>query len=91
MKALLLTILLLISANAVSFSWVESKLNGTSTIPSTNNEVAASGWDFRSYTYLDTAGRICTVVFTDNKGGAVDCDFPPENFNYQTFINKTKQ
>lgn len=73
---------LLTSANAVSFSWLSSKLSGDGTIKSISSEVQTHGWDFRSYTYIDPAGRICTIVFTDEKGGSLDCDFPPEGFDY---------
>ena len=78
------------SASAVSFSWLSSKVSGGGTISSTSNEVEAHGWDFRSYTYLDTAGRICTVIFTDNKGGSLDCEFPPKDFDYEEFLKRTK-
>ena len=78
------------SASAVSFSWLSSKVSGGGTISSTSNEVEAHGWDFRSYTYLDTAGRICTVIFTDNKGGSLDCEFPPADFDMDKFIKGMK-
>jgi hypothetical protein len=54
------------------------------------NEVDAAGWDFRTYTWIDAAGRVCTVVFTENKGGNPDCDFPPKDFDYDEFYKKTK-
>lgn len=70
---------LAVSANAIGFAWLESKLSGKSTtIKSTWQEVDAAGWDFRSYTYMDPAGRVCTIVFTNEKGGSLDCDFPPK-------------
>lgn len=79
-----------ISANAVSFSWLEGKFKNGGTIDSVMNEVDAAGWDFRTYTWIDAAGRICTVVFTENKGGNPDCDFPPKDFDYDEFYKKTK-
>lgn len=79
------------SASAVSFSWLSSKVSGGGTISSTSNEVEAHGWDFRSYTYLDTAGRICTVIFTDNKGGSLDCDFPNATFDYEEFQKRANK
>lgn len=82
---------LVTSASAVSFSWISSKLGGDGTLPSFKNEVSAHGWDFRSYTYADPAGRICTVVFTDQKGGTIDCDFPPADFDMEAFIKKMKK
>jgi len=78
-------------AQAVSFSWLSSKVSGGGTISSTSNEVEAHGWDFRSYTYLDTAGRICTVIFTDNKGGSLDCDFPNATFDYEEFQKRANK
>lgn len=78
------------SAQAVSFSCISSKLSGDGTLPSFKNEVEAHGWDFRSYTYVDPAGRICTVVFTDEKGASLDCEFPPANFDYDEFMKRAK-
>lgn len=82
---------LVTSASAVSFSWVSSKLFGDGTLPSYKNEVSAHGWDFRSYTYVDPAGRICTVVFTDQKGGTLDCEFPPKDFDLEAFVKNMKK
>ena len=79
------------STQAVSLSWLSSKVSGGGTISSTSNEVEAHGWDFRSYTYLDTAGRICTVIFTDQKGGTLDCDFAPANFDYEEFQKRANK
>lgn len=94
MKKILISLVALVTlstyASAVSFSWLSSKVSGGGTISSTSNEVEAHGWDFRSYTYLDTAGRVCTVVFTDQKGGTLDCDFAPANFDYEEFLKRTK-
>lgn len=81
---------LTVSAQAVSFSWMSSKLSGDGTLPSFKNEVSAHGYDFRSYTYVDPAGRICTAVFTDEKGGSLDCEFPPKEFDTEAFIKKMK-
>lgn len=94
MKKMLLSLLVLFtivtSANAVSFSWISSKLTGDGTLPSFKNEIDAHGFDFRSYTYVDPAGRICTVIFTDEKGGSLDCEFPPKEFDLESFIKKMK-
>lgn len=95
MKNILISLAALValstSASAVSISWLSSKVSGGGTISSTSNEVEAHGWDFRSYTYLDTAGRICTVIFTDNKGGSLDCEFPPANFDYDEFQKRANK
>lgn len=81
---------LVTSASAVSFSWISSKLSGDGALPSFKNEVSAYGFNFRSYTYVDPAGRICTAIFTDEKGGTLDCEFPPKDFDMETFVKKMK-
>ncbi len=95
MKNILISLIAIItlysSASAVSFSWLSSKISGGGTIPSTSNEVEAHGWDFRSYTYVDTAGRICTVIFTDQKGATLDCDFAPKDFDYDEFLKRANK
>ena len=95
MKRILIGLVALValstSASAVSFSWLSSKVSGGGTISSTSNEVEAHGWDFRSYTYIDTAGRVCTVIFTDQKGGTLDCDFPNANFDYEEFQKRANK
>ena len=94
MKKILIGLVALValstSASAVSFSWLSSKVSGGGTISSTSNEVEAHGWDFRSYTYIDTAGRVCTVIFTDEKGGNGVCEFPPAEFDMEKFIKGMK-
>lgn len=90
-KILMISALALaINAQAVSFSWISSKLTGDGTLPSFKNEIEAHGYDFRSYTYVDPAGRICTVIFTDEKGSSLDCEFPPKDFDIESFIKKMK-
>lgn len=90
-KILMISALVLaINAQAVSFSWISSKLTGDGTLPSFKNEIEAHGYDFRSYTYVDPAGRICTVIFTDEKGSSLDCEFPPKDFDIESFIKKMK-
>lgn len=90
-KILMISALVLaINAQAVSFSWISSKLTGDGTLPSFKNEIEAHGYDFRSYTYVDPAGRICTVIFTDEKSGSLDCEFPPKDFDIESFIKKMK-
>ena len=94
MKKLISSILfisiLAISANAGAFSFISSKLSGGGTTPSIDTEVEAHGFDFRQYTWIDPAGRVCTSIFTGQKGGAVDCDFPPKSFNYSDFMDRAK-
>lgn len=63
------------------FGWsrIETKLTSQGTIKSTINEVQASGWDLRTVSWIDAHGRYCTTLFTNEKGGTIDCDFKPDN------------
>ena len=60
-----------------TFGWsrIETKLTSQGTIKSTINEVQASGWDLRTVSWIDAHGRHCTTLFTNEKGGTIDCDF----------------
>lgn len=60
-----------------TFGWsrIETKLTSQGTIKSTINEVQASGWDLRTVSWIDAHGRYCTTLFTNEKGGSIDCDF----------------
>lgn len=62
-------------ANIIGWSRIETKLTSQGTIKSTINEVQASGWDVRTLSWIDAHGRYCTTLFTNEKGGAIDCDF----------------
>lgn len=64
--------------DAIGWSRVETKLVSQGTIKSTINEVSASGWDLRTVSWIDAHGRYCTTIFTNEKGGDIDCDFKPE-------------
>lgn len=59
----------------VGWSRIETKLTSQGTIKSTINEVQASGWDLRTVSWIDAHGRYCTTLFTNEKGGFIDCDF----------------
>ena len=59
----------------LGWSRIETKLTSQGTIKSTINEVQASGWDLRTVSWIDAHGRYCTTLFTNEKGGALDCDF----------------
>lgn len=59
----------------VGWSRIETKLSSQGTIKSTINEVQASGWDIRTLSWIDSHGRYCTTLFTNEKGGSIDCDF----------------
>ena len=60
-----------------TFGWsrIETKLTSQGTIKSTINEVQASGWNLRTVSWIDAHGRYCTTLFTNEKGGTIDCDF----------------
>ena len=59
----------------MGWSRIETKLTSQGTIKSTINEVQASGWDLRTVSWIDAHGRYCTTLFTNEKGGTIDCDF----------------
>ena len=59
----------------VGWSRIETKLTSQGTIKSTINEVQASGWNLRTVSWIDANGRYCTTLFTNEKGGTIDCDF----------------
>ena len=61
--------------SAIGWSRIETKLTSQGTIKSTINEVQASGWDLRTVSWIDAHGRYCTTLFTNEKGGTIDCDF----------------
>lgn len=61
--------------NIIGWSRIETKLTSQGTIKSTINEVQASGWDLRTVSWIDAHGRYCTTLFTNEKGGTIDCDF----------------
>lgn len=61
--------------STLGWSRIETKLTSQGTIKSTINEVQAAGWDLRTVSWIDAHGRYCTTLFTNEKGGALDCDF----------------
>ena len=74
----ILTVIILISWYSIEYigwSRIETKLTSQGTIKSTINEVQASGWDLRTVSWIDAHGRYCTTLFTNEKGGTIDCDF----------------
>ena len=50
-------------------------INEDALLADTINEVQASGWDLRTVSWIDAHGRYCTTLFTNEKGGFIDCDF----------------
>lgn len=69
------TLIAYVVISTVGWSRIETKLTSQGTIKSTINEVSASGWDLRTLSWIDAHGRYCTSLFTNEKGGSIDCDF----------------
>ena len=90
MKKLLLLAILAISAYAVSWSQMAAALDNQPILKSAKHEVAAYGFNFRQYTWIDPAGRICTTAVTDGKGLGLSCEFPPSTFDYAAFQQRLK-
>ena len=59
----------------VGWSRIETKIISQGTIDSTINEVKSAGWNLRTISWVDAHGRYCTTLFTNEKGGTLDCDF----------------
>lgn len=71
----IISLVLYFIISAIGWSRIETKLTSQGTIKSTINEVQASGWDLRTVSWIDANGRYCTTLFTNEKGGTIDCDF----------------
>ena len=61
--------------SVMGWSRIETKIISQGTIDSTINEVQAAGWNLRTISWVDAHGRYCTTLFTNEKGGTLDCDF----------------
>ena len=90
MKKLIFIILLSASAYAVSWSQMAAALDNQLVLKSAKHEVAAYGFNFRQYTWIVPAGRICTTAVTDGKGLGLSCEFPPATFDYAAFQQRLK-
>lgn len=90
MKKLILVILLSVSAYALSWSQMASAVDNQPVLKSAKHEVSAYGFNFRQYTWIDPAGRICTTAVTDGKGLGLSCEFPPATFDYAAFQQRLK-
>ena len=90
MKKLILVILLSVSAYALSWSQMASAVDNQPVLKSAKHEVSAYGFNFRQYTWIDPAGRICTTAMTDSKGLGLSCEFPPATFDYAAFQQRLK-
>lgn len=90
MKKLILVILLSVSAYALSWSQMASAVDNQPVLKSAKHEVSAYGFNFRQYTWIDPAGRICTTAMTDGKALGLSCEFPPANYDYTAIQQKLK-
>lgn len=90
MKYLLILLLSISPIFAVSWSQVSAALDNSPVLPSAKHEVSAYGFNFRQYTWIDPAGRICTTAITDSKGLGLSCEFPPKDYDYATFQQRLK-
>ena len=61
--------------SVMGWSRIETKIISQGTIDSTINEVKSAGWNLRTISWVDAHGRYCTTLFTNEKGGTLDCDF----------------
>ena len=64
-----------IAISVMGWSRIETKIVSQGTIDSTINEVKSAGWNLRTISWIDAHGRYCTTLFTNEKGGTLDCDF----------------
>ena len=90
MKKILFILLLSVSAYALSWSQISAAIDNSPVLKSAKHEVTAYGFNFRQYTWIDPAGRICTTAITDGKALGLSCEFPPANFDYTSIQNKLK-
>ena len=88
--AVLLTAMAITTEHALSGSQMASAVDNQPVLKSANHEVSAYGFNFRQYTWIDPAGRICTTAITDGKALGLSCEFPPASFDYATFQQRLK-
>ena len=70
-----IAIAIYIAITVMGWSRIETKIISQGTIDSTINEVKSAGWNLRTISWVDAHGRYCTTLFTNEKGGTLDCDF----------------
>ena len=90
MKKILFILLLSVSAYALSWSQISAVIDNSPVLKSAKHEVSAYGFNFRQYTWIDPAGRICTTAITDGKALGLSCEFPPANYDYTPLQQKLK-
>lgn len=88
--AVLLTAIAFTTVHALSWSQMTAAVDNQPVLKSAKHEVSAYGFNFRQYTWIDPAGRICTTAITDGKALGLSCEFPPANFDYTSIQNKLK-
>ena len=76
-KILFLVLFLVTSSFAISWSQISAAIDNSPVLPSAKHEVSAYGYNFRQYTWIDPAGRVCTTAMYDGKGLGLACEFPP--------------
>lgn len=83
MKFLLILLLTISASFAISWSQISAAMDNSPILKSAKHEVSAYGFNFRQYTWIDPAGRICTTALTDRKALGLSCEFPPANYDYE--------
>ena len=91
MRYLLILLLSISPIFAVSWSQVSAALDNSPVLPSAKHEVSAYGFNFRQYTWIDPAGRICTTAFTYGKALGLSCEFPPTGYDYAELQKRLKK
>ena len=91
MRYLLILLLSISPIFAVSWSQVSAALDNSPVLPSAKHEVSAYGFNFRQYTWIDPAGRICTTALTDGKALGLSCEFPPAGYDYAELQKRLKK
>ena len=90
-KLLLLLVLIASSAYAISWSQIAAATDNSPVLPSAKHEVSAYGFNFRQYTWIDPAGRICTTALTDSKALGLSCEFAPSPDILEAVARKLKK
>ena len=90
-KLLFLLTLFISSSFAISWSQIAAAVDDSPVLPSAKHEVSAYGFNFRQYTWIDPAGRICTTALTDGKALGLSCEFAPNPETLQAVAKKLKK
>ena len=91
MKYLLILLLSISPIFAVPWAYAAAALDNPPVLPSAKHEVSAYGFNFRQYTWIDPAGRICTTALTDGKALGLSCEFPPTGYDYAELQKRLKK